>query len=113
MTAKSVLMRPQSLRPRARAPHLPPAPCYATGCTLRLNCVMAEKLAVAGFIIFFCSRWCYPTPSEMKGVAKRNLTLVRTDYSSVLSLAWPEILIGRDPNWKKFVTLFWWRFSMT
>jgi len=29
MTAKSVLLRPQGLRPRARAPTCPP-PCYAT-----------------------------------------------------------------------------------
>jgi len=31
MTAKSVLVRPQGLRPRARAPTFPPnPPCYAT-----------------------------------------------------------------------------------
>jgi len=32
MTAKSVLMRPQGLRPRARAPTCPPS-CYATART--------------------------------------------------------------------------------
>jgi len=31
MTAKSVLVRPQRLRPRARAPTCPPSPYYATG----------------------------------------------------------------------------------
>jgi len=30
MTAKSVLLRPEGLRPRARAPTFPP--CYTTGC---------------------------------------------------------------------------------
>jgi len=30
MIAKSVLLRPQDLRPRARAPTCPPPPCYAT-----------------------------------------------------------------------------------
>jgi len=30
MIAKSVLLRPQGLRPKARAPTCPPPPCYAT-----------------------------------------------------------------------------------
>jgi len=34
MTAKSVLMRPQGLRPRARAPT-----CYATELYTQLNCL--------------------------------------------------------------------------
>jgi len=37
MTAKSVLVRPQGLRPRARAPNCPP--CYVTA----LKCVMVLK----------------------------------------------------------------------
>jgi len=37
MTAKSVLMRPQGLRPGARAPTCPPTPRYATGCRTLLK----------------------------------------------------------------------------
>jgi len=51
MTAKSVLMRPQGLRPRVHAPLSPPPPCYATDSSVTAIQILTQKVICGSILI--------------------------------------------------------------